>query len=76
MCILTCSLRAAFSSEDAKINPLHGSSSTEEVEKDMKFFFPVEHTLAVIKPTAMTEKGQLSACEVVLLYEEMKAVQH
>ena len=52
------SLRATFSTEGAQINPLHGSSSREEVERDMKFFFPVEHTLAVIKPTAMSEKGQ------------------
>ena len=53
-CVDICpvSLRATFSTEGAQINPLHGSSSREEVERDMKFFFPVEHTLAVIKPTA------------------------
>lgn len=56
---LACSLRATFSTEGAQINPLHGSSSKEEAEKDMKFFFPVERTLAVIKPTAMSEKGQI-----------------
>lgn len=53
------SLRATFSKEGAQINPLHGSASSEEVEKDMKFFFPVEHTLAVIKPSAMTEKDNI-----------------
>ena len=53
------SWRATFSTEGAQINPLHGSSSNEEVEKDMKFFFPVQHTLAVIKPTAMSEKDNI-----------------
>ncbi|XP_021334262.1 thioredoxin domain-containing protein 6 isoform X1 [Danio rerio] len=44
------SLRAQFSVENSSINQLHGSSSSEEAEKEISFFFPPEDTLAVIKP--------------------------
>ncbi|XP_063284788.1 thioredoxin domain-containing protein 6 [Pelobates fuscus] len=49
------SLRARFSPRDSEINQLHGSSSPEEAEKEINFFFPVEHTLAAIKPDALEE---------------------
>ncbi|KAM4626140.1 thioredoxin domain-containing protein 6 [Discoglossus pictus] len=49
------SLRARFTPKDTAINQLHGSSSPLEAEKEISFFFPVEHTLAAIKPDALEE---------------------
>uniref|UniRef100_A0A4W3IWN5 NME/NM23 family member 9 n=1 Tax=Callorhinchus milii TaxID=7868 RepID=A0A4W3IWN5_CALMI len=49
------SIRAQFAVETSSINQLHGSISSEEAEKELKFFFPMEHTLAVIKPEALEE---------------------
>ena len=39
--------------ENEPINQLHGSASSEEAEREIEFFFPKQHTLAVIKPDAM-----------------------
>ncbi|KAM9305623.1 thioredoxin domain-containing protein 6-like [Gastrophryne carolinensis] len=49
------SMRARFTPKDGEINQLHGSSSTTEAEKEINFFFPLEHTLATIKPDALEE---------------------
>ncbi|KAJ8020049.1 Thioredoxin domain-containing protein 3-like [Holothuria leucospilota] len=49
------SLRAQFSMTDTTINAIHGSDSTESAHKELEFFFPREHTVAVIKPDAATE---------------------
>ncbi|XP_042566146.1 thioredoxin domain-containing protein 6 [Clupea harengus] len=53
----TCpeSLRAQFAIDDVAINQLHGSSTMEEAQRDLERFFPVEHTLAIIKPNASQE---------------------
>ena len=51
------SLRSQFSVEDVSINPLHGSSNQEEAGSDLEYFFPAEQTVAVIKPNALSEKG-------------------
>ncbi|XP_063063100.1 thioredoxin domain-containing protein 6-like [Engraulis encrasicolus] len=53
----TCpeSLRAQFAVDDVPINQLHGSSTVEEAESELRQFFPVEHTLAVIKADALQE---------------------
>ncbi|XP_075442753.1 thioredoxin domain-containing protein 3 isoform X2 [Ascaphus truei] len=53
------SLRAAFSVENVSINQLHGSSTPDDATKDFKFFFPVQNTLAVIKPDAMDHKDDI-----------------
>ncbi|XP_034041845.1 thioredoxin domain-containing protein 6 isoform X1 [Thalassophryne amazonica] len=45
--------RAQFAAGNEVINQLHGSSSPEEAEQEINFFFPKQHTLAVIKPDAM-----------------------
>ena len=50
-------LRAQFVVEGSEINALHGSSSVEDATKEIQQFFPVEKTMAVIKPNAMSEKG-------------------
>ncbi|XP_037542074.1 thioredoxin domain-containing protein 6 [Nematolebias whitei] len=48
-------LRAQFAVENEPINQLHGSLSPEDAEREISFFFPKQHTLAVIKPDAMEE---------------------
>ncbi|XP_077997128.1 thioredoxin domain-containing protein 6-like isoform X3 [Glandiceps talaboti] len=49
------SLRAQFSVEGVPVNTLHGSDSPEEAEKEINYFFPLQQTLAVIKPDAVEE---------------------
>lgn len=44
------SLRHHFQVEDSPINPLHGSDSPETAEKEIQQLFPVQSTVAVIKP--------------------------
>ena len=46
--------------EDSPINPLHGSDSTETAEKEIQQFFPVQSTVAVIKPEMEPDKRGLS----------------
>ncbi|XP_076858653.1 thioredoxin domain-containing protein 6 isoform X2 [Brachyhypopomus gauderio] len=48
-------LRAQFAGERESVNQLHGSRSLEEAEQEINFFFPKEHTLAVIKPDTVEE---------------------
>lgn len=49
------SLRVKFAVENEVINQLHGSASLEEAQREINFFFPKQHTLAVIKPDAVEE---------------------
>ncbi|XP_038644174.1 thioredoxin domain-containing protein 6 isoform X2 [Scyliorhinus canicula] len=49
------SLRAQFAVDTVPINQLHGSGTPQEAEKELKFFFSMEHTLAVIKPDSVDE---------------------
>uniref|UniRef100_A0A8B9DLY5 NME/NM23 family member 8 n=1 Tax=Anser cygnoides TaxID=8845 RepID=A0A8B9DLY5_ANSCY len=46
------SLRAQYAVDNIPINQLHGSSSPNDAQKELEFFFPQEHTLALIKPDA------------------------
>ncbi|XP_049583346.2 thioredoxin domain-containing protein 6 [Syngnathus scovelli] len=46
-------LRARYYVEGDPVNQLHGSGSTEEASREISFFFPVQQTLAVIKPDAV-----------------------
>ncbi|XP_017547062.1 thioredoxin domain-containing protein 6 [Pygocentrus nattereri] len=48
-------LRAHFVGASECVNQLHGSVSLEEAENEISFFFPKEHTLAVIKPDTPEE---------------------
>ncbi|XP_061827488.1 thioredoxin domain-containing protein 6 [Nerophis lumbriciformis] len=48
-------LRAQFAVGEHLINQLHGSESVEEAYREITFFFPVQQTLAVIKPDTMEE---------------------
>lgn len=57
-CYQFFSLRAKFALEETKINMLHGSDSEETAKKELEFFFPMEQTVAVIKPDAVGTKGK------------------
>ncbi|NXN20801.1 TXND3 protein, partial [Nycticryphes semicollaris] len=46
------SLRAQYAVENIPIGQLHGSSTPDDAQKELEFFFPQEHTLALIKPRA------------------------
>ncbi|XP_063158025.1 thioredoxin domain-containing protein 3 [Candoia aspera] len=48
-------LRAEFAMPDIPINQLHGSSNPDAAAKELQFFFPVENTMALIKPSAFEE---------------------
>ncbi|XP_041263810.1 thioredoxin domain-containing protein 3 [Onychostruthus taczanowskii] len=54
------SLRAQFLFENVPINQLHGSSTPSDAQKELEFFFPEEHTFALIKPdAAKTHKDEI-----------------
>jgi len=40
---------------------LHGSDSEEQAQKEIEYFFPMEQTIAVIKPDAYGTKGNMVA---------------
>ncbi|XP_015709686.1 thioredoxin domain-containing protein 3 isoform X2 [Coturnix japonica] len=46
------SLRAKYTVDNIDINQLHGSSSVDDAQKELEFFFPQEQTFALIKPDA------------------------
>ena len=51
------SLRAQFHVEESDINPLHGSASRSAARREIEKIFPVETTVAVIKPETAEENG-------------------
>ncbi|XP_015666653.1 thioredoxin domain-containing protein 3 [Protobothrops mucrosquamatus] len=53
------SLRAEFAVHDSPINQLHGSANMNEATKELQFFFPVQNTMALIKPSAFEEKDKI-----------------
>ncbi|NXF80622.1 TXND3 protein, partial [Sclerurus mexicanus] len=46
------SLRAKYAVDSVPINQLHGSSTLDDAQKELEFFFPQEQTFALIKPDA------------------------
>jgi hypothetical protein len=50
------SLRNAFDVPNSPVNALHGSANPQEAEKELNFFFPMEQTVALIKPGLSEEK--------------------
>ena len=53
------SLRAQFGVEGININMIHGADSPEAAQQEIDYFFPVQKTVAVIKPEAYENKGEL-----------------
>ena len=57
--INTSRLRNEFQLSDTHINALHGPSTPEQAEKELKQFFPIEQTIALIKPgVSQEQKGE------------------
>ncbi|XP_041374381.1 thioredoxin domain-containing protein 3 homolog isoform X4 [Gigantopelta aegis] len=52
------SLRALFA-DDLPINPIHGSDSEESAQQELQYFFPMEQTVAIIKPDAIGTKDEI-----------------
>lgn len=53
------SLRAQFAVPGVQVNMLHGAKSSEEAENEIHRFFPVEQTVAAIKPDAFGTKEEI-----------------
>ncbi|XP_060065627.1 thioredoxin domain-containing protein 3 homolog [Ylistrum balloti] len=53
------SLRAKFAVEDVMVNQFHGSDSESSAQKELEYFFPVQQTMAVIKPDALGTKDEI-----------------
>ncbi|NXS09687.1 TXND3 protein, partial [Neodrepanis coruscans] len=49
------SLRAQYAIDNVPINQLHGSSTLDDAQKELEFFFPQEQTFALIKPDAVKD---------------------
>lgn len=55
--ILFHSLRAQFHVDESDVNPLHGSESHSAARREIQKLFPVQTTVAVIKPETAEESG-------------------
>ena len=55
------SLRAQFQVEDCPVNSLHGSDSVEAASKEIQKIFPMQSTVAVIKPETEPEQRGIGA---------------
>ncbi|XP_067934512.1 thioredoxin domain-containing protein 3 homolog isoform X2 [Watersipora subatra] len=53
------SLRAQYALGDTEVNMLHGSDSPQKAQQELNFFFPMQQTLAVIKPDAYENKDNI-----------------
>ncbi|ESO85411.1 hypothetical protein LOTGIDRAFT_107502 [Lottia gigantea] len=53
------SLRAQFAVDDVEINQLHGSDSAESAKKELEYFFPMQQTVACIKPDSIGTKDAI-----------------
>ncbi len=49
-------LRNEFQTPDMHINALHGASTPEQADRELKKFFPIEQTIALIKPGVSKEQ--------------------
>ena len=58
------SLRARFSDPEDNINPLHGADNEEQVQREMNIFFPMETTVAVIKPEVYEKENERGIYDV------------
>lgn len=55
-CSMINRLRKEFDVDSSPVNPLHGATTPEQVNKEMELFFPMEETIALIKPTLNKDK--------------------
>ena len=47
-----------FSDPQDGINPLHGADNEEQVNRELNILFPMENTVAVIKPDAFEKDDE------------------
>ena len=67
--LLFQSLCAQFAIEGLPINQLFGSDSLEDAEREIQYFFPPQHTVALIKPHVTQEqRGKYIKIEPMLLF--------
>lgn len=59
-------MRAQFAVDGITINQLHGSDTEENAEREILYFFPIEQTVALIKPDAYENKGDLITSTVLV----------
>lgn len=58
--------------DDSDFNPLHGSDSQSAADREIEKIFPVETTVAVIKPeTALENGGKLMLLNITLHAESV-----
>lgn len=50
------SLRNEFDIPSSPINSLHGASTPEQAKRELELFFPIEQTVALIKPGLTPDK--------------------
>lgn len=53
--------------DGTEVNMLHGSDTAEKAQEELGFFFPVQQTVAVIKPDAYDNKSNVSQCPVFVM---------
>lgn len=49
-------MRQEFDVAEASVNALHGASTPEQAEKELSKFFPMEQTVALLKPGMTPEQ--------------------
>ena len=49
-------MRHDFDVEEISVNALHGASTQEQAKREMEMFFPLETTVAVMKPGLTPEQ--------------------
>ena len=54
------------------MNMLHGSDTTTHAENELRAFFEVDQTLAIIKPDSFLQRGDYNACNVVVHVDMIK----
>lgn len=55
---------AVFTVEEEPLNQLHGSDSKDSAGRELDLLFPVEQTLAAIKPDAFERRGTFGSVRV------------
>ncbi len=61
-------MRNEFDVSTSSVNSIHGATTQEQAEKELAKFFPIEQTVAVIKPGLSPEKkGKLTKSKFYLL---------
>ena len=63
-----------YITDGTEVNMLHGSDTTQKAQEELEFFFPVQQTVAVIKPDAYENKG-IILFQPVIFYLLLAAIE-